>query len=86
MEPVVVDAEVVAELVDDGDGDLLDELLTGVDDVLQRQPVDRDLIRQRAVVFAGPLGERDPFVKPQDAGGIEVIVLGDNRDVIDVVQ
>src|SRR5699024_1293547 len=86
VEAVVVDTEVVAELVDDGDGDLLDELLPGIDDVLQRQPVDRDLIRQRAGVFAGSLGERDPLVESQDAGGIEGIVLGDDRYVIDVVQ
>ena len=86
MEPVVVDAEVMAELVDDGDRDLLDELLPGIDDILQRQAVDRDFVRQCAGVFAGPLGERDPLVEAQDAGGFEVIVLGDDRDVIDVVQ
>src|SRR5699024_9330894 len=80
VEAVVVETEVVAELVDDGDGDLLDELLPGIDDVLQRQPVDRDLVRQRAGVFGGPLGERDPLVEAQDAGGVEVIVLGDDRD------
>ena len=46
VQPVVVDAEVVGDLVHDGDLHFLDDLRVVVADVQQRVAVDRDGVRQ----------------------------------------
>ena len=48
VQPVVVDAEVVGDLVDHGDRDLVDDLVLGLADVEQRLAVDGDGVGQRA--------------------------------------
>jgi len=42
MQAVVVDAEMMADLVNDRDGHLVDDVVLGVTDVEQRLAVDRD--------------------------------------------
>jgi len=46
VQPHVVDAEVVGDLVDHGDLHFLDDVLLVVAEVQQRVPVDRDGVRQ----------------------------------------
>ena len=48
VQPLVVDAEVVGDLVHDGDGDLLDHVLAAVADGQRREP-------DRILIFRGPL-------------------------------
>ena len=45
MQPFVVDAEVVRDLVNDRDRDLLDDLRFGIAHIQQRASVDRDRVR-----------------------------------------
>ena len=59
VQAVVVDAEVVGDLVDDGDGHLVDDLLLGLADVQQGLAIDRDRVGQRTRVGGVALGQRD---------------------------
>ena len=61
MQPLLADAEVVRDLVDDGDGDLLDDLLGGRADVADRLAVHHDPVGQRAAVLPAALGQRVPL-------------------------
>jgi hypothetical protein len=75
---VVIDAEVVRDLVDDGDLDLLDELLLGLAHVEQGQAEDEDPVRQLERVVGLALGERDPVVQTE-----QVVRLTLGRGVLD---
>jgi hypothetical protein len=44
VQAVVVDAEVVGDLVDDGDGDLVDDLVLGFADIQQGVAINRDRV------------------------------------------
>src|SRR5688572_26265362 len=50
VETVLLDPEVVRDLVDDGDGDLLDDVVLGLADVADGLAVDHDPVRQLAAV------------------------------------
>ena len=52
VEALLLDAEVVRDLVDDGDRDLVDDLVLGLADVADRLAVDHDPVGQRAAVVA----------------------------------
>src|SRR3954452_23906915 len=67
VEAVVVNPHVVGELVDDGDRDLLHEVIQVLGQQAQRDPVEADPVRQRAAVVVA-LGERHPVVQTQDLG------------------
>src|SRR5687767_13510283 len=76
LEPVLVDAEVVRQLVQDGDADLLAQLVRVVPElVLERQPVDGDLVRQLAAVPRSALGQRHSVVEAEEVRILRVLVL-----------
>lgn len=90
-EAVIINAEVVGDLVDDGAGDFAAEF-TGIVEVLQqREAVDGDAVGERAVL-GGAFGQRDTFVEAVEgfvAGNAHVVeqfvtggVLDDDLDVI----
>src|SRR5215218_8252884 len=84
VQTVVVDAEVVRDLVDDRDGDLVDDLRFGVAEVQQRSAVDRDGVRKRPRrVPTVALGQRDPLVEAEEAGFVGVAVLDQDDDVVE---
>jgi hypothetical protein len=58
-EPVVVNAEMVGDLVDDGTADLVVDLLLGAADGADRRPADGDLVGQDPRVLRCAAGERD---------------------------
>src|SRR5208282_686336 len=79
-EPVVVDAEMVGDLVDDGPADLAGDLPLGPAGRADRPAVDGDAVRQHAGVLRGAAGERDALVQPEQAGRSRA-VLDRHRDV-----
>ena len=68
VQPVVVDAEVVGDLVHDGDADLLDDLVLGLAHRQRGVAEDRDPVRAPPSVAAVALGERDAVVEPEQVG------------------
>src|SRR3954465_723895 len=82
VEPGVVDAEVVRDLVDDGDRDLLDHLVLALADVADGLAVDHDPVRQRAAVLPAAVGQRVPLVEAQQVGLVLVAVLDQDDDVV----
>src|SRR3954447_26939820 len=83
VEAGVVDAEVVRDLVDDGDRDLLDHLVLGLADVADGLAVDHDPVGQRAAVLPAALGQRVALVQPQKVGLVLVAVLDQDDDVVE---
>src|SRR3954452_12533810 len=83
VESVVVDAEVVRDLVDDGDGDLVDDVLLGLADVADRLAIDHDPVRQLAAVVPAPLGQGEPLVEPEQVRLVGVPVLHEDDDVVE---
>src|SRR4051812_35285386 len=65
VELLLLDAEVVRDLVDDGDRDLLGHLVLVLADVADRRAVDHDPVRQGAAVVGAALGQRIPLVEPE---------------------
>src|SRR3954454_81467 len=65
VQPLVVDAEVVGDLVDHRHRHLLDHLLGGRADVADGRAVDHDPVGQRAAVLPAALGECVPLVQAQ---------------------
>src|SRR5581483_6063714 len=68
VQALVVDAEEVPDLVHDRGPHLLRDVLLRVADGADRGAVDGDPVRQRGRVVGEPLGERDPFVEPEEVG------------------
>src|SRR5262245_13233282 len=69
------------DLVQDRDADLRFEHGRVVPElVLERQPVDGDLVRKNARVL-GPLGERDAEIEAEEVGIFRVLVLDDDLDI-----
>ncbi len=84
MQAIVVDAEVVSDLVHDGDVDLFDDVLVCVADAQRRVAVDRDAIRQRSGVCRIPLRQGNALVEPEQVGVFgRAIGLDDEDDVVD---
>ena len=92
VQPVVVDAEVVGELVDDRDPDLVGEVVRVGEVGLQRQPEQRDPVGLADPVRP-PLGAGDALVQPvQRVVGLEPVlaallrgrlVVDDDRDLLE---
>src|SRR3954470_9126021 len=82
VEAGVVDAEVVRDLVDDGDRDLLDHLVLGLADVADGLAVDHDPVGQRTAVLPASLGQRVALVEPEQVGLLLVEVLHEDDDVV----
>src|SRR3712207_5855867 len=82
VELVVVDAEVVRDLVDDGDRDLLGHLVLVLADVADRLAVDHDPVRQGTAVVGAALGERVALVEPEQVRLLVVPVLDQDDDVV----
>ena len=68
-EPVVVNAEMVGDLVDNGAADLLGDLLLVAADRANRLPVDGDPVGQDPCVLRRAASERDALVQPEQPGG-----------------
>src|SRR4051795_2557142 len=79
LQPLVGDAEVVRDLVDDGVPHLLDDVLQVAGPTAQRQPVDRDPVRQHSAVRRRPRGQRHALVEPEQVGRAAV-VRNEDRD------
>jgi hypothetical protein len=85
VEAVVVDPEVVRQLVDDGDPDLLGQVVRIGKVLLERQAKQRDPVRCGEPIGA-VLGPRDTLVQAvESVAGFEVVVgeLGSRRLVVD---
>src|SRR5690348_3811888 len=59
VQPVVVDAEMMPDLVDDSGADLVHHVFLGVTDLTDCPAIYDDSIRQHHRVITGPLGQRD---------------------------
>src|SRR2546421_9338926 len=82
VEPILVDAEVVRELVENRDPDLvLQHGRIVTEFLLERQAIDRDLVGQGPRVGLAPLGQRDPEVEAEEVGVFGVLVLDHDLDV-----
>src|SRR3954449_6069142 len=82
VEAVLVEAEVVRELVEDGDPDLLLEL-GGIGKRLdEREAEDADPVRERAGPVAA-LGQRHPLVEAEEVGIVRMLVLDRQLEVPD---
>jgi hypothetical protein len=73
---------VVGDLVDDGDQDLVDDVVLGLADVADRLAVDHDPVRQRPAVVPAALGQRVALVEPEQLGLLLVAVLHQDDDVV----
>src|SRR4051794_6080627 len=83
VEPVLVEAEVVRELVEDGNPYLLLEL-GGIGKRLdERQAEDANPVRQLARPVAA-LGQRHPLVEPEEVGIVGMLVLDRQLEVPDL--
>src|SRR3954447_624288 len=80
LEPLVGDAEVVRDLVDDRVPHLLDDVLQVAGPPAQWQPVDRDPVGQAPAVRRRPRGQWHTLVQPEQVGRAAV-VLDEDRDV-----
>ncbi len=96
IEAVVVDAEVVAQLVNDGLADLFADLVVAPADGLDGLLVDRDLVGEDEVVVLAALREGDAVVEAEEraAGAYPSIApvtgggapFDDDFDVLDAVE
>src|SRR4029453_8452074 len=81
VEALLLDAEVVRDLVDDGDCHLVDHVVLGLADVADGLAVDHDPVRQVAGVLPAALGQRVTLVEPEQVGLLLVAVLHEDDDV-----
>ena len=92
LEAVVVDAQVVGQLVDDRHPDLVGKVVGVGEVLLERDPEQADLVRERREVRA-PGGPRRALVEsverivPTEPGDLELlvggVVLDDDRDLVE---
>src|SRR5262249_18328865 len=81
-QPLVADAEVVSQLVQDDAADLRGQLRrVAAGAPLDRPAVDRDFVRQRERVPLRALREWDALVEPEQAPARRRLVLDDDLDV-----
>ena len=64
---LIREPEVVADLVQQGELDLMDELAAGGTGVEQRPPVEHNHIRQHVAVPAATLVERNPGIETEES-------------------
>src|SRR4026209_914065 len=76
---VFVEAEVVRQLVENGDPDLLAQLLGVREALLERDPVDRDRVGEEAALVSA-LRQRHAMVEAEEIGILGVLVLDDGRE------
>src|SRR5919108_3449690 len=78
-EAILVDAEVVGDLVQDGDADLvLEDVRVVAELLLERDTVDGNLVREHPGVALDPaVDERDAEVEPEEVRVLCVLVLHD---------
>src|SRR5687767_5934672 len=81
-DPVLVEPEVVRELVQNRDADLLAQVVRVREALLERDPVDRDLVGELTGHVAA-LRERNAVVEAEEVGVVRVLVLDDDRDVLE---
>lgn len=89
MEPLVADAEVVTDLVQDGDPDLLQQVVPRRAVAGERAAEDVDVVRQVAQPVARVAGgEGDTDIQPEQAGDAtgRRLVLDRDRDVLQPVE
>jgi hypothetical protein len=79
-DPIFVEPEIVGELVENGDTYLLSELLGIGKSLLERDSIDRDLVREQPALVT-PLGERHPVIKAKEVGVLGILVLHDDCNV-----
>jgi hypothetical protein len=94
VEAVVVDAEVVANFMENGDSHLFANVIVGIANGLDVVLIDADAVGKDEVVVLAALGQRDAMVEPEekvsllDAGVVEVDlgggILDDEVDVVDL--
>src|SRR5688572_14758383 len=82
VQAVVVDAEVVRDLVDDGDQHLLDDVVLRLADVADGLAVDHDPVRQVTAIVPAALGQRVALVQTQQVRLVLVAVLHEDDDVV----
>jgi hypothetical protein len=84
-EPLVVDSEVMAELMEDGPANLVTQLGFGKPHVQVRATEDDDPVGESAPVVAGTFLETHPFIYPESVakrrGGI---LFHENVEVVDL--
>jgi hypothetical protein len=85
VELLVVQAEIVADLMDDGYVDPIGDLLLAAGDRADRLPEDGDAIRPILCIPPGTAGERDAMVKPVIARRAAA-VLDQYRDITDPLR
>src|SRR5215467_1246312 len=74
VEAIIVDAEVVADLVDHSPAYLVAHLILGVADGADGQAVDRDPVGQDPGVLGGAAGERHPLVEAEQPGRARAVL------------
>src|SRR5215468_4240618 len=74
VEAIIVDAEIVADLVDHSPAYLVAHLILGVADDADGQAVDRDPVGQDPGVLRGAAGERHPLVEPEQPGRARAVL------------
>ena len=79
-EPVVVNAEMVRDLMDDGTADLVRDLLLGLADDADRLAIDGDPVGEDARIIRCTAGQGDALVKSGQAWRARVVLDG-HRDV-----
>jgi hypothetical protein len=72
----------VRELVQDGDPDLLAQLLGVLEALLERDTVDRDLVGEEPA-HVPAFGERYAVIEAEEIGILGVLVLDDDGDVLE---
>jgi circadian clock protein KaiC len=79
VQPGVVDAEMMADLVHDGPAHLLDDLRLGAAYRADREPVDGDPVGQHAGVVRRAAGERHSLIETEQAGRASGVLDGDRH-------
>ena len=83
VQSVFFDAEVVRDLVDDGHGDLVNNLVLGCADVEYRIAENSDRVRQVPTVMRIPLGQSDALIQTEQPRFFLVTCFDKHHDIVD---
>ncbi|HEY3090032.1 MAG TPA: hypothetical protein VGJ59_18425 [Jatrophihabitantaceae bacterium] len=86
MQPLLVDAEMVADLVDDCDRDLVSHLVLVRAHCRDRQPVHGDRVGQGERVVGQPVRQRGAVVDAEQRRFVRVFVGGLDHDIVEQPQ